>query len=279
MANNVYAANIIAGGGAGSLDDISDSILSDDDVAFVIVATTGLLYFYYYDSASGETDDGVDFVTPTSASGDERWVLTHCQSFTDFFRDAAKATDLDEFYTGLGLKYDHMWLGAGAFTRSSTNGAVFGTEELANNDINLSYYSFDAATTEYIEFDLVMPSTWDRSTVKAKFYWMPTSGATAAQVCRWGIQGGSYTDAEEMDAALGTAVEVNDAAGTGLDGQLHISAATGAVTIAGSAALGHMIHLKVYREGADAGDTMVGDAKLIGIVLQFGNTNEVAAWA
>jgi len=279
MANNFYAANILTGGGAGSLDDIDHSVLTDDDLCMTVVATTALVYFHVYDSGSAAVDDGVDYITPTSAAGDERWVLTHLQSFSDFFRDSAKATDLDEFYTGLGLKYDHMWLGAGAWNANETSGAGFGGEEFATNDVTVSYYGFDDTTKEYIEFDIVMPPTWNRGTIKVKFYWLSTSDATAGEKVRWGLAGGSYSNVEEMDAAMGTLKEVSDTLAAGEEEMLHISPATAAITIAGAAALGDVIHLKAHRDPDHADDDLVGDANLLGIVVEFANTNEVVAWA
>jgi len=278
MANNIYAGNALTSGGAGSLDDISHSVLTSGDVAIITTSATELLYFYVFDATSGAAASSPDVIAPVSTSGDERWHLSYTQSFSSFFRDSAKATNLDEFYTGLGLKYDHMWIGAGAWNTNETAGAGFSGEEFATNDVTISYYGFDDTTQEYIEFDIVMPATWDRGTIKVKFHWLPTSAATAAEEVRWGLEGYAFTDGDEMDQAMGTPQEVTDTVLAGEDEALHISAATSALTIGGTPTLGDTLHFKAYRDPVHADDDMVGDANLLGITIEFANTNVVTAW-
>ena len=83
----------------------------------------------------------------------------------------------------------------------------------------------------------------------------------------WGIEGRCYANDAALDQAVGTAVTVTDTGGTTTD--LYISAATGAITWAGSPAAGQLINLTVFRKAADGSDTLAVDARLIGVQLNY----------
>ena len=198
--------------------------------------------------------------------------------------ETAAGTDTQRAITPASLaefmQYDTIWIPAGAMTPTTTSGAEAGTNEYATNDINLDYFAFDPATEEYVEFDIVMPESWDRGPIKAKFYWAPgSSTATAGDVVEWKIQAGAISDDDAIDTALGTAQVITDTVLAGLDGDLHISGATPAITVGGSPALGDLIHFKVSRNSTSANDTMDGeDAWLFGVLIQFKKNQTVAGW-
>jgi len=127
----------------------------------------------------------------------------------------------------------------------------------------VNYYTldFDASADENAQWILAMPSDWNAGTVTAVFYW---TTATADGTVKWYIQGGSYADSDALATTLGTAVGVEDTAITALD--VHISAATGAVTIANATA-SELVCFNVYRDVSE--DTMSVDAKLLGVMITF----------
>ena len=173
-------------------------------------------------------------------------------------------------------RYFEIWIPANQMTPNATSGATAGTTETTTNKKNYDYYAFDKTTDEFVEFSVVMRPGWDRSTVKAKFYWIPGTGASNAETVKWGIGGIAIADDAVIDVALGTPVEVADTVTAGTTGDLLISGATAVITVGGSPALGNLVHFKAHRDPDT--DDMAGDALLIGVTIQGKLTNAVAAW-
>jgi len=175
-------------------------------------------------------------------------------------------------------QYQSIFVPASAMTSTVTNGAAFSSKEFATNDINMDYLAFDTTTEEFAEFQFPMPENWDRSTIKAKFFWAPTddTGDTAKTV-EWEIAAGALSNADTIDAALGTAQVISDTELTGESATLHVSGATPAITVGGTPALGDLVHFKVSRNVSGT-DDYGADALLFGCWIQFKVTNTVAVW-
>jgi len=143
--------------------------------------------------------------------------------------------------------------------------------EHGTNDIDHIVMDFDATTKEYAVWEIVMPDNYDGSTITAIFYWT-TSQADAAKDVRWGLQGRAYGDGETLDQAYGTAQEVTDTC-TATAYQQLISAATSAITLAGTPAGGEKVIFRAYRDPAHADDDSTVDARLMAIKIEFGITD------
>jgi len=166
---------------------------------------------------------------------------------------------------------------AAEFTPRVTNGPMNDQIESAGQSITYDVLDFDATTEEAAHILLAMPDSWDLGTIKAKFYW--DAKATASGDVVWGISGGHLADSGVIDTALGTEVTVTDTVLT--VGDVHVTAATGAVTIAGTLALGGLVILEVARVAADGADTVAVDARLLGVSIQFKTLRSAsgpAAW-
>ena len=162
--------------------------------------------------------------------------------------------------------YRTIYIDAGAMVSRTTNGAASGTKEYVTNDIMADYFDFDAATDEAVQFKMSMPDEWDRDTIKAKIFW--TNGTTAGTGdVVFGVRGGAVSNDDAIDAALGTAQTVADTFIA--DGDMHITAATAALTIGGTPALGDMLFMEIYRDADNAADTYTQDARLLGIQIQY----------
>jgi hypothetical protein len=173
-------------------------------------------------------------------------------------------------------QYREVWVDAAAMVPRTTNGATQATEEYATNDIMGDHHLFDGATEEGVQFKLAMPDDYDLGTVKAKVYWDAASGASAADTVEWGVAGGAISNDGAIDAALGTPATINDVVIA--VGDLHISPASGAITIGGTPALGDLIWFEVTRQVAGT-DDMVEDAKLLGVAIQYKTLNAgSSAW-
>ena len=137
--------------------------------------------------------------------------------------------------------------------------------ESTTNDVNIKVLDFDGAGTskEYAEFGIQSPSFWDASTVTVQFVWYATAGSGTVN---WEIQGLALSDDDALDTAYGTLQEVTDTLTA--TGDVHITAETSALTIAGTPVAGDWLQFKVARDPAN--DTNTSDARLMGIRIRFG---------
>jgi len=156
------------------------------------------------------------------------------------------------------------------FKPTLTNGAADSAQiEMGTNKNVYDYLAFDASSIEYAYANVPMPSDWDASTVTATFYWLHPATATNFGVV-WGLQGVAMANDDPLDVAQGTVQTVADTGGTTSD--LYISAATSAMTIAGSPAAGEYVQFRVQRTATDGSDTMTVDAYLLGALITYGVT-------
>jgi len=281
MANNIFSANSLTGGTAGDLDDIDHNNISDGDIALAIDASNDKTYFYRYNASSAAAESSPDTINPDShAAENGRWILSTTQAAASYLRDILQQTAISGFLDKIGVQYDYLWIPASAFKPATTNGcdAVNGYE-FTTNYAMCQYLAFDGATEQYADVDVVFPPTWDRSTISAKFYWTPASGASAANTVEWQIQGISIRNDDDIDgvAFTDTGEVITDTVLAGADSDLHITAKTPDVTINGTAGLGNMVHLKVSRNVGGT-DDMAEDAWLFGVLIQYKRTVEVSAW-
>jgi len=73
MANNIYGAIALTGGGAGALDSIDGASLADKDMAYVTVG--GVTYNYTLDADLNEAEASPQKIVPNSNPGTKVWVL------------------------------------------------------------------------------------------------------------------------------------------------------------------------------------------------------------
>lgn len=183
--------------------------------------------------------------------------------------DAATSQWIPETISGGGGGTTTIFIPTSAMHSSTTNGAAIEQVEYITNDVDIYDLAFDTTTQEYGQFTCMLPSTWNAGTITAKFYWTNAGGA-ATQGVRLGIQGYCYSDDDALDVAWGTAQEVTD---TWLaQNDMHITAATPAITLGGTVTTGKMLQFRVYRNPSHADDTMAGDLRLLGVLLTFTNS-------
>jgi hypothetical protein len=157
--------------------------------------------------------------------------------------------------------------GAGGWP-TTTSGCTGPTQtESATNKINLLGLVFANGVNSNAQWSVVMPSNWDAGTITATYYWMANS--TSTNNVTFGCQAGAYGDSVTLDAALGSAVEVTQA-NTSTALQLHVSSASGAITVGGTPAVNNMVQIQVYRKGAS--DTLAVPATLLAVKLTYTTT-------
>lgn len=174
--------------------------------------------------------------------------------------------------TGLNIQVNSadpkrtMYVPASAMFPSTTAGCAALTQvESTTNDVNIKVLDFDGAGTskESAEFGIQSPTYWDASTVTAQFIWYATAGSGTVN---WECQGVAFSDDDALDAAFGTLQEVTDTLLA--TGDVHITAETAAITIAGTPAAGDWINFRINRDPAN--DTNTSDARLMGVRIRFG---------
>jgi hypothetical protein len=311
-----YTFNGLTGGTTKSLDSLPSASLNDGDLAYGANSTHAMDYVWDADSAVAEsspdtiaaddnagngrwilltarhatattTDAGIieiatDAETAAGSATDKAVTPGSLVSVyaTDAETAAGSATDKIVTPSSLAsvLRCEHVWIPAAALTPQDTGGPETITTEYAINGHTLDTLAFDGATTENATIALRMPSGWDRGTVKARFYWAPgDSAASAGDTVEWQISGVAVSDDDAIDAATGTEQVISDTVLAGVEGDLHISGASPAITIGGTPALGDLVIFTVSRNVSGT-DNMTEDAWLLGIIFEFSRNQTVSAW-
>jgi len=175
---------------------------------------------------------------------------------------------------GQNVKYDGadpwrtIMLTPGFLKPTTTDGCSAVTQvEAGTNDIDYDVLDFDASSDENAYANLQMPDSWDGGVIQFRYIWT-NAGGGAAETVVLELSGRSYANDDAIDQAVGTAIEVSD---TWIaQGDIHISAWSGDVTLAGGPAAGEWVHLELMRDVSE--DDLTGDARLIGIQIRYKQT-------
>jgi len=159
---------------------------------------------------------------------------------------------------------EEIWIPAGAFTTSTTDGAEITSRETTTNAVNYTYAGFDTTTSESAWFTWTPPANWNAGTVRFKLYWTNTAGLSTETI-DFDLSAVAFGDDDALDTAVGTPQNVTDTFIAQDD--LHISAYSSAITIAGSPTAGKEVHFKLSRDVAS--DDLTGDCDVIGVLLEF----------
>jgi len=159
----------------------------------------------------------------------------------------------------------NLWIPASAWIPRTTGGCGVDSREIGStNRQNFDELLFDAGTDEFAQALVIMPSNYNNSTITARFYWTAASGSGDVI---WGLQGRAFANDDALDTAHGTAQTATDTLLASND--MHVSAATSAVTIGGTPAANTPIQFQVYRDADAGGDTLAVDARLLGVEIIF----------
>ncbi len=157
-------------------------------------------------------------------------------------------------------------LPAAAWTPTTTSGcAAIATVEAGTNDIDYRVLDFATGSDENAFINFQMPDSWDAGVIQFRYVWTNAGGGSAETVV-FELSGRAYADNDAIDQAVSTpAIEVED---TWIaQGDIHISAWSGDVTLAGTPASGEWVHLEIMRDVS--GDDMTGDARLIEVQIRY----------
>lgn len=134
----------------------------------------------------------------------------------------------------------------------------------ASNQPDVAYLAFAHDSTQYAEFMLPMPKSWNEGTVTFVPRWTHPATTTDFGVC-WQLQAVAVGNDDTLAATFGAAQSSVDTGGTTND--LYIGPESSAITIGGSPAEGDSVYFRLSRLHSDGGDTMAVKAYLLGIDL------------
>ena len=159
-----------------------------------------------------------------------------------------------------------IWIPAEAISpRSNAGCAQLATTAAATvGRPDIRSLAFDKSSDEHAQFTIAMPKMWNEGTITAQFYW--SNAAATSGTCAWALQGVSLSDNDLINTAFGTAVVTSDTQ-TGTAKDVHISAESSAITIAGSPAAGDLTCFQVFRD--TSADNLNEDALLLGIKIFY----------
>ena len=184
---------------------------------------------------------------------------------TNVTSTAAELNKLDGVGTLKQAGLETIYVPAAAMYPTSTNGcADLEQVETTAQQPEFKVLDFDKNSTEYAQFAVAFPKSWNAGVVTFQAYWL---GIAATTGVAWALQGKSVADGVESVAAFGTAIVVQDDS-QGDATETLITAESGDVTIAG-AADDSLTYFQIYRDHDDGNDDMDGDARLLGIKLFF----------
>ncbi len=160
-----------------------------------------------------------------------------------------------------------IWVPAGAMRPTVSNGCAAITDaETTAGRPDMQVLDFDDGADEHAQFQISFPKSWNEGTITFSVYW--TTTATDTDGVAWGLQGVAVSDNDTIDVAYGTGVVVTDNALSAAE-DLMVTATSGAVTIAGSPAVGDICYFRIYRDVSNGTDNMTEDARLIGCKIYY----------
>ena len=159
-----------------------------------------------------------------------------------------------------------MWVPAVAMYGSETNGADAQQVETTALSPDLKVLDFDASTSEFAQFAVTFPKSWNGSSVTFIPTWSPSNTDTGN--CIWSLSGLSVAEGETADTSF-SAPQTSTDAGIGTVKDIQMGPVSSAITIAGTIADGNQVFFQLERDADNGSDTFTGDARLLGIQLFY----------
>lgn len=167
--------------------------------------------------------------------------------------------------TGVTLSTGYIFLSAASCWPSITNGAsTIAQIESTTNKQNTFVADFLQSVQSYVEWETVLAGDYDGGTATAVVNWMANSASTNSVV--WGVACLAFADGDAQDTSYGAAQQVTDAnQGTNI---VNVTAATGAITCAGTPSAGKRLKVRAYRLGSGS-DNLAATARLMSVKLAY----------
>lgn len=229
--------------------------------------TTPIIASLYQDA--GKTK----LMTVPATASDTLAALAATQNFSNkTFTDQTEFSEDINLATGKNVQVNDVdpnrtiTLPATTWAPTTTSGcATLATVEAGTNDIDYRVLDFATDADENAFCSFQMPDSYDGGVIQFRYIWT-NAGGGAAETVVFELSGRAYANDDAIDQAVSTpAIEVEDTYIA--QGDIHISAWSGDVTLAGSPAAGQWIHLEIMRDISE--DDLTGDARLIGVQIRY----------
>ena len=158
---------------------------------------------------------------------------------------------------------------AGGWPSGTTGDDGFASVETSTNKVNLKGVEFLAADSDdkYHEWGHPLPADYEGgTTITAVAYLYTASTDASDHTIKFGLAAGSWADGDTADAAYGTPQTVTETVSSSIAGKIIKTAATSALTIAGTPAAGDWVQWRTYR---DHTDDNTGDVLLLGWMITY----------
>jgi hypothetical protein len=163
-------------------------------------------------------------------------------------------------------KHD-IWIPAQAMYPTADGGcSPITTVELTEGAPELRVLDFSNSTTQYAQFSIAMPKSWNEGTITFTAYWTGASVALTGGVS-WGLQAVGVSDDDAIDSTFGSAVVIDDEYIQNDD--LHITSESSALTVGGTPQAGDLTFFQLYRDTADSNDTYAAAVRLVGVKIHY----------
>ena len=161
---------------------------------------------------------------------------------------------------------ESIWVPSVSMYPSTTNGCALITQvETTALRPDVKVLDFDASSDEFAQFSVAFPKSWNEGTITFQPYWTVTGTNTGTVA--WQLGGIAVSSDDSLNTAFGTLVATTALAHSGTSNDLMVSVESGAVTIAGTPAVGDQVFFQINRD--ISADDQSGDARLLGVNIFF----------
>jgi len=241
VATTAYADTAVAN--AASDYEPSDGNLTKDNVTETLTAVWAL---------------GAPTATTQSAGNNTTKVATTAFVNTEITNDAL-LQGRDSFYVGVENMLGYT---------SSGDPSDLKMKHASSPYTGMKLKEFDPDAIEIAQFRCVMPKKWNEGTITFKAYHYTQDGGSSTDNVVWGMACAAASNAESINPATGTYVDVTDDATSGVS----ITSESGAITVGGSPVAGDTLAFRVRRNATSGSDEWTADAGLLGVMI-FYTTN------
>lgn len=244
------------------------SLSGSNAVDGVVATYTGVSQFRFPDATNTQQGGGTSGSVSTTTVGDGAWVAAFLYevsgaAFTGYTGTARVASRNNTIVDNNGPKSPAGAVSLGGTWAANTEFTFVSCSFMPVQYPVVRTFDFDKDVRESAEWLVTLPSNYAGGTVSAKFHW--TSSGSGDVV--WGVQGVVLSDDDPLASDFGTVQTVTDTLLAANDH--HQTAATPAITLAGTPAAGETVVFRVYRDANNAADTLNADAKLIAVEITY----------
>lgn len=165
-----------------------------------------------------------------------------------------------------GVGKQTIYVPAWSMIARTTSGAAVGTVETSANKIMIDSYDFDPINSEFVQFKIRMPKSWDGGLFTHTIDWTHAATTTNFGVV-WEVAALAVSDGENTDLAFGNGASAADVGGQ--TNYRYQTTESGYFSASNSPVFGDLFIFQLCRKPSDASDTLAIDARLWGATIHY----------